>query len=604
MRQFGSFVHRQAVRPARRLRRGFSVACAFAATLLVAGAAVSPADETATFAISNETPFRGEAVTFSASDACAPPISCAWSVDGVHSGDGPVLEWSFADLGPHEITLTAHDVGDEREARSEVTRTVEVVNQVPVVALDHVAAGLKVSFAARASDPDGDDLAYAWDFGDGSTSTSSDPEHEYSSPGVYAVELTVTDTHDAITRTAIVTVAAPNVRPTAGFSVRTVGLTAHFDASTSVDPDEGDQLTYSWSFGDGEEGSGPVVSHTYDRSDRFDVSLTVSDRHGASDFESREVMVNRPPVARIVSVPSTALVGQSVSFRSESSDPDGDGIDLAWDASGGTDFADGGATSITRAFASPGSHLVRLRATDDHGAVHTASATVTVMAAPVHFEIANKPPVASFVVSPENPKTGDTLMLTSQSSDPDGRLAAHAWDLDGDGFFDDAEGVEARVRIDKPGKVSFGLRVVDEKGAMDSTRREVDIAAHEEESTPVPKPSARLLSPFPAVRVAGSLTPRGAALRLVQVTAPRGARVSWSCSARACRSASRAANGRALRIRALQRAFKAGTEIEFRITQRGRIGKYTRIRIRRNRAPVRRDLCLPPASRRPASCPS
>jgi hypothetical protein len=43
------------------------------------------------------------------------------------------------------------------------------------------------------SDPDGDPLTYAWDFGDGSTSTEAMPSHTYTATGVYDVCLTVND---------------------------------------------------------------------------------------------------------------------------------------------------------------------------------------------------------------------------------------------------------------------------------------------------------------------------------------------------------------------------------------------------------------------------
>ena len=53
---------------------------------------------------------------------------------------------------------------------------------------------LTVHFSGAGSrDPDGDPLTYAWDFGDGTTSTAANPAKTYSGTGVHRVGLTVTD---------------------------------------------------------------------------------------------------------------------------------------------------------------------------------------------------------------------------------------------------------------------------------------------------------------------------------------------------------------------------------------------------------------------------
>lgn len=88
---------------------------------------------------------------------------------------------------------------------------------------------------------------------------------------------------------AVALTAPTNVRanrtPTACFSANPTSgpepLPVTFDGSCSSDPD-GDPLTYSWQFGDGDFGSGVNPFHVYFTQGFFSVSLTVTDPSGAS----------------------------------------------------------------------------------------------------------------------------------------------------------------------------------------------------------------------------------------------------------------------------------------------------------------------------------
>jgi len=155
---------------------------------------------------------------------------------------------------------------------------------------------LTVNFTDTSSDSDGTISSRAWTFGDGSSSSSQNPSHTYSSAGSYTVRLTVTD-NDGLTDFVekSITVTAPaNVAPTASFSQSVSNLSVNFtDSSTDSD---GSVTGWSWNFGDGSTSSQQNPSHTYSSAGSYTVSLTVTDNGGLSDSTSHSVTVTVPPV--------------------------------------------------------------------------------------------------------------------------------------------------------------------------------------------------------------------------------------------------------------------------------------------------------------------
>ena len=69
-----------------------------------------------------------------------------------------------------------------------------------------------------------------------------------------------------------------------------VDQTITFDASNSTDPD-GTIISYEWDFGDGTTGSGKVITHSYEESKIYRVTLTVIDNKGAKSQFSIEIPV-------------------------------------------------------------------------------------------------------------------------------------------------------------------------------------------------------------------------------------------------------------------------------------------------------------------------
>lgn len=88
----------------------------------------------------------------------------------------------------------------ERPASSTISYAVTAYglrNRDPTVATGGPYAGTQaaaIAFdASGSSDPDGDTLTFAWDFGDGATATGATPSHTFAATGLYTVTVTADD---------------------------------------------------------------------------------------------------------------------------------------------------------------------------------------------------------------------------------------------------------------------------------------------------------------------------------------------------------------------------------------------------------------------------
>ena len=72
-----------------------------------------------------------------------------------------------------------------------------------------------------------------------------------------------------------------------------VGQTVIFNASKSVD--YGEIVSYEWNFGDGINGTGEVIQHSYGKEGTYEVRLNATNNEGISSFATLPVIVERPP---------------------------------------------------------------------------------------------------------------------------------------------------------------------------------------------------------------------------------------------------------------------------------------------------------------------
>lgn len=176
-------------------------------------------------------------------------------------------------------------------------------------------------------------------------------------------------------------------------------------------------------------------------------------------------------------------------------------------------------------------------------------------------------------------------------------------DNDGDGKIDLADpGCSSASDDDETDQVAYPLP----PGDLGTTAPATSGAGT---TTPVPPSSPRvlrLLTPFPIVRLRGSVAGGLIRVSLLSVRAPAGSKVTVYCSGVGCPARRVAINaGRKLvRVRRFEKRLRGGTILKIYVTKPGFVGKYTRFRFLRNRAPLRVDRCATKPGIKPKLCPS
>lgn len=210
-------------------------------------------------------------------------------IDGVGAGDLTTGYSDYASIGQFSITGTV--------VASSAQPPVAYISATPTSG----TAPLTVNFSSiNSSDPDGVIVSYAWNFGDGTTSTDPNPVKTYNSAGTFTVVLTVTD-NSGLTGTSSVVITAnqaANQSPVAvaGANVTSgfAPLAVNFSSQGSNDPD-GTISSYSWNFGDGTTSTQQNPSKTYNNPGNYTATLTVTDNRGASSSSSVQITVQQAP---------------------------------------------------------------------------------------------------------------------------------------------------------------------------------------------------------------------------------------------------------------------------------------------------------------------
>ncbi|MDY7041672.1 MAG: PKD domain-containing protein, partial [Chloroflexota bacterium] len=150
----------------------------------------------------------GQEVVFTNQSSGDEPLTFLWDFGDDVTSDSANPIHAYTAEGDYTVTLTVSNA-----LGSDQASTVIHVGRAPVAAFSYnpesPLVGEKVSFTNRSTGTG--PLSYGWEFGDGGTSTETDPQHVYAAANTYLVRLTATNPWGSDTATAEITVSQPPV---------------------------------------------------------------------------------------------------------------------------------------------------------------------------------------------------------------------------------------------------------------------------------------------------------------------------------------------------------------------------------------------------------
>lgn len=189
-----------------------------------------------------------------------------------------------------------------------------VVKGAPIASFTaNVTSGcspLTVSFTNTSTNA----TSYYWDFGNGNTSTLTDPVNLYTIPGYYTVSLIAYNNFgqsDSSVQTNLIYVSD---QPTANFYATTLAACLDGNSISFVNASSG-ATSWLWDFGDGTTSVLEHPVHSYTQSGTFTITLLASNNYGCQDIKILNLYITiYPKPSGTIAVNSNASCDPSTVF--------------------------------------------------------------------------------------------------------------------------------------------------------------------------------------------------------------------------------------------------------------------------------------------------
>lgn len=301
----------------------------------------------------------------------------------------------------------------------------------------------------------GKNIKYLWQFGDGSSSTSTNPIKSFVNAGVYNVRLKATNSNGcADSSSQKVTVHAD---PKADFAINQAGQCINnqlfeFKNNSSI-AFGGGSMNFDWKYEDSSFSNSTNTSRTFSEVKTYTIKLIAKSTLGCSDSLSKQIVVYPQPQADFtINNTQQCLTNNQFNFTNNSTISSGTNS-YVWSYGNGT-----GSTSVSpsNTYSAFGKYKVVLKAISNRNCEDTSSKWVT-----VH----SKPSVAFLRSDTASCLYKNEFNFSSISSNSDGAALSYRW-VYSDGKSDTGKSV--KKSFDLTGKYTVKLIATSTNSCRDS----------------------------------------------------------------------------------------------------------------------------------------
>ncbi len=359
-----------------------------------------------------------EVITFTADIRAGDNVNYRWDFGDGFGTLGQEVSHVYTEAGRYTATVLAINSINSLTATTGVTVTDEAIAGLSVQNSSPTEVNEVIIFTANITA--GTNVSYTWHFGDGGRAGGQRVSHVYTQAGRYTATVVVSNSTNTLTATtgvrvtdeAIEGLSVQNSSPAAAKEVIT--FTAHITA--------GENVSYTWHFGDGGRAVGQEVSHVYTQAGRYTATVVVSNSTNRLTAMTRVTVTDEAIAGLRVQNSSPAALNEVITFTANITA--GERVNYTWD------FGEGGRAvgqEVTYLYRQTGTYTASVKASNSTNRL-TATTGVTITDITERSVVT----IAGLRVQNSSPtEVKEVITFTAHITAGDG--VNYRWDF-GDGF--------------------------------------------------------------------------------------------------------------------------------------------------------------------------